>query len=191
MKANKHNRNTISNSIVYYSENKNKKRRVIKRYFSVTLVLLLLLFGVFFGYCSGYIPVTALMETKEPIGNVEELGVGIFARYYPKVANNPVLDKFKYSIYGTDESFSVVMDDYDERLSSEGYSLEDNEVERINGLKVRTYGYVKGFTGVGIIVLAYTRLIFGYKTVVLYSTGSVFDYKGLLDEYGGISGILS
>jgi len=191
MKANKYNRNTISNSIVYYSENKNKKKRVIRKYFSVTLVLLLLLVGVFFSYCSGYIPVTALMETKEPVGNVKELGVGIFARYYPKVVNNPVLDKFKYSIYGTDESFSAVVDDYDERLTSEGYSLEYKDVERVNGLKVRSYGYVKGLTGVGIVVLTNVRLFFGHKTVVLYSTGSVFDYNSLLDEYGGISGFLS
>jgi len=191
MKPDKYYKDSISKSVVFYSENRTKKKRVIRRYFTVAFVLFLLLFGVLFGYVSGFIPVTALMETKEPAGNFEELGIGSFARYYPKIANDPVLDKFKYKIYGTDASQSEVIEDYDERLSSEGYSLEYKDDERINGFRLRSYGYVKGLTGVGIIVLTNVRLFFGHRTVVFYSTGSVFDYMDLLDEYGGISGFLS
>jgi len=180
-----------SSSIIYYSENKKKKRRVIRRYVSVVVVLMVILLSVSFAYGAGYIPITALLETKEPAGNAVELNVGMFAKFYPNVLNNPELDKFKYSAYGTDVSYSVVIEDYEQRLSDEGYSLEYDGDERINGLKARNYGYVKGFTGVGIVIISNTRFLFGHNTIVLYSTGNVFDYKSLLDNYGGLSGLLA
>jgi hypothetical protein len=182
---------TNSNSIIYYSENKKKKRRIIKRYISVIIVLIVILSSVSIAYAAGYIPITAFLEIKKPIGNAVELNVDMFAKFYPKISNNPEIDKFKYSIYGTDASYSAIMQDYEKRLSIEGYSLEYNGDERINGLKARNYGYVKGFTGVGIVVISNARPLFGHVTIVLYSTGSVFDYKDILDKYGGLSGLLA
>ena len=180
-----------SNPVISYSQKQKKKKRATRGTLTIAIVIMLILVGFFVAFSAGFIPINAFLEIKEPIGNSSEVDVEYFKEYFPKFSNLDVLEKFKYGVFLTDESSSVIKADYERRLEAEGYSLQHVKTEKIMGLSVKSYGYAKGFTGVGIIIFSNKNFLFDDNSLVVYTTGNVFDYLGVINEYGGISGILS
>ena len=180
-----------SHSVVYYADTKKKKRGIAKKTVFLSIILIILFSGIFLIYSAGFIPITALLETKAPIGVAEEINIEYFAKYYPKISDLPILEKIKYSIYGTDEYYLVVEEDYNKRLLDEGYRLEYDGCEKIAGFQIRSYSYVKGLTAVGIITITNTKQQFGHKTIVFYSTGNALDYKELIEEHSSLSSLIA
>lgn len=176
--------------VIYLAYRKKHKKRTIKKTISIFLVLIFVFSGILLIYSAGFIPVTALLETRAPAGDSSLIGINEFTKYYPKISDLTILDKIKYSIYGTDESCEVVEKQYTASLEKDGYKFEYSGSEKIDGFDINSYGHVKGLTAVGIIMISGTKGLFGYDTIVFYSTGNALDYKLLIDEYGSLSELI-
>jgi len=170
------------NPIIFLSEKQKKKKKRTKRYL-VVFIVFILIFAIFVAaYSAGFIPITALMEIKEPAGNSKEINTNYFLSYFPGFSNYDILEKFKIGVFSTDASSNIVKDDYKKRLESEGYSLQHYKSEKFMGIDIKTYGYVKGLTGAGIVIFSNSNYLFDGETIVIYTAGNVLDYVEVLEE---------
>ena len=158
------------------------KRKIAK--ILVIGIIVLVIIGAVSGiaYNNGFIPITGLMSVKEPIGNAVALNADSYIEAYPELEDIPNLDKIKYKIYGTDESASIIANDYKQKLQKEGYSVKYAGTVELEEMSFEFTGYLKGLTVVGIIT-SEDGEEFGYNTIVLYTTGSALDYMEILDWY--------
>ena len=128
-------------------------------------------------YNAGFLPIKGILNTIKPVGASAELDIDNYMAEYLKLEDIPNLDKIKYAAYGTDESITVVADDYKEKLEKKGYNVKYEGTGCTEGRNL------KGLTAVGIIMTPDTSEEFGYETTLLYTTGNAFEYKEILDWY--------
>jgi len=167
-----------------------KKPKISKKFHRKKLIAFFVLFTILIPvitvtHSAGYIPISSLMEIKEPIGNYQEITYSKILSIYPVLNSIPELDKIKHKLFSTDEDMSIVSSSYKFELEREGYELKYQGTETIKGVDVKYIGFVKGLTAV-VILLTDEDIDFSKaKTYVVYSTGSIFDYKDMIQRYGG------
>jgi hypothetical protein len=181
--------NKVNNN---YDEEKSirKKRKKVK-IFAVSIILIIIL-GIFGSvvYNAGYIPLKRFMDVKKPIGDADEINIDDHLYRHPEIRQFPYLDKLKYKVFGTNRSINVVANNYKEKLENEGYNLLYSGVAYKDEIPFKYYGYLKGLTGVGIIITDDENVTLDYETMVLYTTGSALDYRKILLWYKDNSDIV-
>ena len=156
----------------------NRRRKTVK--VLALLVTVLLGIGGFVTYNAGFIPIKELLEIQEPIGNAEEINIDEPMDKYPEIKNIPHIYKLKHRLYRTDVSMDAVANDYQKKLEDNGYTLKYDGIIYYKGIPFQYYGFLKGFTMIGIIMTSAENVSFGHETMVLYTTGSVFDYNRII-----------
>jgi hypothetical protein len=143
------------------------------------------LLGIFgsFAYNAGFIPINEFLEIQEPIGKTEEIDINESLNKYPEIKDVPYIDKLKYKIFGSDEPLDDVANDYKNKLKNKGYRVLYEGIVYRKEIPFQYYGFIKGFTAVGIIMTSDKNVSLNHETMVLYSTGSAFDYRNLIMWY--------
>ncbi len=160
-----------------------RKRNVIKLFaVSVTILIILGICGLV-AYNSGYIPIKRFMAVKEPIGEADEINIDEHINKHPEIREFPYLDKIKYKVYGTNRSIDAVANDYKRQLGKEGYKVLYEGTAYKDEIPFQYYGFLKGLTGVGIVITSDENITLNYETLVLYTTGSAFDYREIIRWY--------
>ena len=171
------------NQKLYKKRSKIHRRNIMKLLaIFISIIVLLGIFGSI-AYNAGFIPVKEFLEVQEPIGKAEEINIDEPMKKYPKLKDIPYIDKLKYKVYGTDEPLDVVANDYKEKLENDGYHVLYEGIIYREETPFQYYGFIKGFTAVGIIMTSYKNVSLNHTTMVLYSTGSAFDYRNLIMWY--------
>jgi hypothetical protein len=182
---------------VYGSKEKKLKTKKLRRILACVLILLFLSSSILGVFVSGFIPITSLLEIKEPIGCIEKLNKRKIYNNIPEIAAIKSIDKIKYEVFLSNCTISEINNNYASRLENEGYSLYQ-EGTSDKGFGMLYYkAYIKGFTAVVIMYLDQTIFLnqinypqiinnkIDYNEIrnfVLYSTGSIFDFQDLLKE---------
>jgi len=157
---------------------KKKKGRALIALLIVSLVLV----SVFFvAYYLGFIPIG--LAVRPPTGNVETIDVDMYIDEFPELADMPNLDKIEYAAYGTDASIDEIDEDYDKRLTGDGYHVEHVGTFEVGGTTFDVKGYLKGLTAVAILTTDEDNEIFDYESLVLYATGNALDFQEILNWY--------
>ncbi len=160
--------------------NKSRKLKIV-----IAAIVIVSIVGAIgsLAYSAGFIPITGLLDVKEPAGDYVELNTEEYLEEYPEINEIPNLDKIKYQAYGTDESVESVESYYEEKLRKEGYGLIREGRVSLSGKTFQYYGFLKGLTAVGVLLVSGAEEEVGYDTMVVYTTGSAFDYKEILEWY--------
>jgi len=160
--------------------NKRKKVKIV-----VVILVILSVVGAIgtLAYNSGFIPIAGFLDVKEPPGTYVEINAEDFIEEYPEINDMPNLDKIKYKAYGTDESLDYIASYYKEKMEKEGYNLIEEGTAYLDGKNVQYYGFLKGLTAVGILLVSGAYQEIGYNTMVIYTTGSALDYRDILEWY--------
>jgi hypothetical protein len=167
----------------YENRLKNRRKKILKLLaVSITIIIILGICGSVV-YNAGYIPMKRFMEVKEPIGEAKEIDINEHLDKYPEIKNLPYYDKLKYRLYGTNQSLDAVANDYKEKLENEGYKILIEGVAYKDEIPFKYYGFIKGITGVGIIITSDKNVTQDYETMVLYTTGNAVDYRNILKWY--------
>ena len=168
----------------FNSDKLNKRNRRIIKIFAVSIIVIIFL-GIFGSvvYNAGYIPIKRFMPVKSPLGEADEIDIDEHLYKHPEIKNFPYIDRLKYKIFGTNKSIDAVANDYKKQLKDEGYNLLYNGEAIRRDIPFRYYGYLKGITGVGIIITDDETVTLNYETMVLYTTGSALDYREILTWY--------
>lgn len=185
--------NTTRGTDQDFYENRLKiRRKNILKLLGVSISIIIIL-----GICStvaynaGYIPMKRFMEVKKPIGDAEEIDINEHLDKHPEIKNLPYYDKFKYKLYGTNQSIDAVANDYKKKLENEGYKILIEGVAYKDEIPFQYYGFLKGMTGVGIIITANKNVTLDYETMVLYTTGNAADYRNVLKWYKENDGVIA
>jgi hypothetical protein len=177
----------------YYftKEDSNHKKNKYLKIFAVLIVVIIII-GIFGSvvYNAGYIPLKRFMEVKKPLGNADEINIDEHIYKHPEIKKFPYLDKLKYKVFGTNESISVVANNYKEKLEKDGFKLLYDGVAYKGDIPLQYYGYLKGLTGVGIIITDDENVTLDYETMILYTTGNALDYRKILTWYRDNSDIV-
>jgi hypothetical protein len=162
----------------------NKRKRNVIKLFAVSVTILIIL-GICgsVAYNSGYIPIKRFMAVKRPIGEADEINIDEHINKHPELKEFPYLDKIKYKVYGTNRSTDTVSKDYKRQLGKEGYKVLYEGKAYKDEIPFQYYGFLKGLTGVGIVITSDENITLNYETMVLYTTGSAFDYREILRWY--------
>jgi hypothetical protein len=179
-------RDNISRGSNYYfseEESIRRKNRFLK-IFAVSIIVIIIL-GVFGSvvYNAGYIPIKRFMDVKKPVGDYDEINIDEHIYKHPEIRKFPYLDKIKYKVFGTNKQINVVANDYKEKLEKDGFKLLYDGVAYKDDIPLQYYGYLKGLTGVGIIITDDENVTQDYETMVLYTTGNALDYRKILNWY--------
>jgi hypothetical protein len=168
----------------FNSDRLNKRNRRIIKIFAVSIIVIIFL-GIFGSvvYNAGYIPIKRFMPVKSPLGEADEIDIDEHLYKHPEIKNFPYIDRLKYKIFGTNKSIDAVANDYKKQLKDEGFNLLYNGEACRRDIPFRYYGYLKGITGVGIIITDDETITLNYETMVLYTTGSALDYREILTWY--------
>ncbi len=168
----------------FTEERINKRKKNFIKLFAVSVIII-----IFLGICgsvaynSGYIPIKRFMAVKRPIGEAEEINIDEHMNKHPEIREFPYIDKIKYKVFGTNRSINAVANDYKKKLGNEGYKVLYEGVAYKDEIPFQYYGFIKGLTGVGIIITSDENVTLNYETMVLYTTGSAFDYREILRWY--------
>jgi len=168
-----------------FNEQKLKRRRkTIIQLMAISITIM-----IFLGFCgsiafnAGYIPITEFMDVKEPDGDADEINIDEHMHKHPEIRKLPFIDKLKYKVYGTNRSIDTVANDYKKMLKNDGFKVLYEGTAYKEEIPFRYYGYLKGFTAVGIVMTSDENITLNYETMVLYTTGSAFDYREILNWY--------
>ncbi len=168
------------------------KKSNFKRAFSALVVLALLMTSVgIVALNFGYIPVKALTEINEeekPVGYSGEVSIETYVDKYTEMKNMPNLDDVNYKIFLSDATKDTVANNYIYDREKEGYNLEYQGSMTKKGITFSYYGFIKGLTGVGVIITDVDELgvnidrISGgnINSIVLYTKGSVHYYREII-----------
>jgi hypothetical protein len=156
-----------------------KNRRLSKKLCTLSIVSIVVLTIFFISYSFGFIPIG--LSVIEPVGNIKTVNADELIEEFPSIADMPNLDKIEYEAYDTDAPIYTVVESYQSKLVSEGYSLKYSGTVELDGITFNVYGYLKGFTAVGI--LATDEITDDYESLVFYATGNALDFKEILDWY--------
>ena len=156
-----------------------QKKRLSKKLITLSIVSIVVIMTFFISYSFGFIPIG--LSVIEPIGNVKTVNADELIDEFPSMADMPNLDKIEYEAYDTDAPLSSIVESYQNKLISEGYSLKYSGTVELDGITFDVYGYLKGFTAVGI--LATDEITNEYESLVFYATGNALDFGEILDWY--------
>ncbi|KYK23216.1 hypothetical protein AYK21_02990 [Thermoplasmatales archaeon SG8-52-2] len=175
----------------FSEEETNRKKNKYLKIFAVSIVVIIII-GIFGSvvYNAGYIPMKRFMEVKKPLGNADEINIDEHIYKHPEIKKFPYLDRLKYKVFGTNRSISVVANDYKEELEKDGFKLLYDGVAYKGDIPLQYYGYLKGLTGVGIIITDDENVTQAYETMILYTTGNALDYRKILTWYRDNSDIV-
>jgi hypothetical protein len=167
-----------------------RKKRIIKL-FAISIIIIFFI-GIFGSvvYNAGYVPIKRLLIVKKPIGESDEIDIDEHINKYPEIKKFPYIDKLKYKVYGTNKSLKNVANDYKIKLGEEGYNILYEGVAYKDEIALHYYGFLKGITGVGIVITSEESVALNYETMVLYTTGNAFDYRNILNWYKENSDII-
>lgn len=173
-------------NLTYYNRRLKKRRRNIMKFLVIffSIIISLSICGSI-AYNAGFIPIKNFLEIQKPIGKVEEIDIDKSLEKYTEIKDIPYIDKLKYKLYGTDKTIDAVANDYKKKLEKEGYQSLYEGIVYKKDIPFQYYGFLKGFTAVGIIITSDKNITLNHETMVLYSTGSTFDYRNLLMWYKG------
>jgi hypothetical protein len=157
------------------------KKRGKRKIIALGIILLTLLIVFIILLYAGFLPL--FLQSKEPIGNAEEITIETYLEKNPELAEMPNLDKIETSAFGTDASVNNILDDYKEKLQNEGYSLEYEDTMDLYGKTYEVLGFLKGLTAVGILITSDTSGETNYESEVIYATGNALDFQEILDWY--------
>ena len=163
----------INQPIVKHKRKKGKTLIIL----SIGIIVFLSIF--FVAYYLGYIPIG--LSVIEPIGNAKTVNVDSLMDEFSSLADMPNLDKIDYKAFDTDASVSDIVNDYNNQLISDGYSLEYSGTVELGGVTFEVNGYLKGLTAVGILTT--DEITENYDSLVLYAAGNVLDFREILDWY--------
>ena len=174
------------------TEMDNKRKKNIIKILAVSITILIILgIGSSVVYNAGYIPITRFMEVRKPIGDAEEINIDEHLNKHPEVRNFPYFDKLKFKVFGTNRSLDAVAREYKQKLKEEGFKVLYEGSAYKEEIPFKYYGYIKGFTGIGIIITSDENVTLNYETMVLYTTGSAFVYRDILRWYKQNDDIIS
>ena len=159
--------------------NINKKKRLSKKLCVLSIVSIVFLMTFFISYSFGFIPLG--LSVIEPVGNVKTVNADELIEEFPSISDMPNLDKIEYEAYDTDAPITSVIDTYQDELINDGYSLKYSGTVELDGITFNVYGYLKGFTAVGI--LATDEITEDYESLIFYATGNALDFREILDWY--------
>jgi len=167
-----------------YEEKFNKRKENIIKLIVVFFVIIIIV-GIFssVAYNEGYIPLKRFMSVKKPMGSAEEINIDEHIDKHPEIKKIPYLDKFKYQVFGINRSIDDITNEYKRKLGNEGYNLLYEGVAYKDEIPLYYYGFIKGLTGVGIVITSDENVTLNYETMVLYTTGSIIDYRNILAWY--------
>jgi hypothetical protein len=174
----------IKNDLFKKSVNQNKEKNHKKRFTVVFICFIILIPALATSYNAGFLPISQLLEIKEPIGNFKEITLSGIAEKYHIIESIPELNKIKHNIYTTDEKLSIVSKCYILEIENEGYNLKHEGTKNIEGFNVHYLGFIKGITAIVILMTDDNIDINNINTFIIYSTGSIFDYKQMFEKYG-------
>jgi len=149
--------------------------------------------GTYVAHDAGYIPITQIMDTKEPVGYQPVCSSCIEENYRDIISEIPNLNKIKYNVYISTSNHLEIVQDYNDRLKDEGYQLETSGEKNFRNITIYYYGFIKGITAVGIAIVKGSQLGFPEaESFILYSTGNVMDYQAIINWYNtnGLSGTI-
>lgn len=172
-----------TNQTLYNKRSKKNRRKIMK--LLVIFISIIVLLGIFgsIAYNAGFIPINEFLEIQEPIGKTEEIDIVEPLKKYPEIKDIPYIDKLKYKIYGSDELMDDIANDYKNKLKNKGYRILYEGTIYRKEIPFQYYGFIKGFTAVGIIMTSDKNVSLNHQTMVLYSTGSALDYRKLIMWY--------
>ena len=157
------------------------KKRGKRKIIALGIILLTFLIVFIVLVYTGFLPL--FLQSKEPIGNAEEITIESYLEENPELAEMPNLDKIETSAFGTDESTTNIKNDYKDRLQEEGYSIEYEDTMELYGKTYEVLGFLKGLTAVGILITSDTSGETNYESEVIYATGNALDFQEILDWY--------
>jgi len=160
-----------------------KRKKSKKFYVSLFSIFIIFTAALLTSYNAGFVPIDILLDIKEPSGVVSEVSYAKIKNYYPITESIPDINNIKHKIFQSSEEISVIVDNYANELTKEGYSLKYSGVKGIKGIDVHYYAYIKGITAAVILLTKEKLDIFNSNTLVLYSTGNVFSYKDIVNKY--------
>ena len=177
--------NTYGEEHFSYCEERFKKRRKNVLKILAVFIIIIVFVGIFgpVAFNAGYVPIRRFMSVKKPIGGAEEINIDEHINKHPEIKEIPYIDKFKYQVFGINRSIDDVENEYKRKLGSEGYNLLYEGVAYKDEIPLNYYGFIKGLTGVGIVITSDKNFTLNYETMVLYTTGSVIDYRNILKWY--------
>jgi len=149
---------------------------------AVGLVVIALI-GAGVAYETGYLPLSEVLEVKEPVGYSKLDTSDLEAKYQSVLDQIPGSDEIRKEAYGSDSSALEIYVDYKQRLEKEGYKQVAEGEAIVDGVNVKYYGFSEGITGVGIIITAGSEVNMPYESVVLYTTGNILSYEKMIDWY--------
>jgi len=162
---------------------KKKKGKKPRYYIGIFVTFLIISTFLFTTLNTGYMPVRAFLQIKEPSGHISEIDYSMIEKTYPITESVPEIRDIKHKLYESDENIRVISENYKDELLNEGYKLKYSGVKDIKGFDVHYYGYTKGITAVVILLTSDEIDMFNSDTLVLYSTGDVFSYKKIINKY--------
>jgi hypothetical protein len=131
----------------------------------------------------GYIPITQTLQIERPVGYTKLCTSCYEEKYQEILSQVPNLDKIKYEVFGSDNTYLEIYVDYKQKLEKEGYQEHTVGSKEIEGVHIRYYGFLKGITVAGIAIASGKDVNLPYESIVLYTTGSALDYQEIIDWY--------
>ena len=158
---------------------KKKKGRVL----IALLIILLVFMSVFFILCYMDILPFFGLDIIEPPGDAKTVDADILMQELPSIANMPNLEKLDYKAFDTNAPVEEIVEEYNSKLISEGYSQKYVGTVEIDGINFEVSGYLKGLTAVGILTTDEEVKNCDYDSLVLYATGNALDFQEILSWY--------
>lgn len=165
-------------------EHKTIKKRNYQRIFSIFTILCILISTTgLIAFDTGYLPVKALLPTKDPVGSVGSIEINNLMEQYKKITGIPDIEDLKYKLYISEASPDNIIENYKYQLKQKGYKLEHRGVITKKGIEFEYYGFTEGITAIGLLITDEIDQIVSQKTTILYTTGSIFDYQDIISWY--------
>lgn len=161
----------------------NHQRNVVRYLTLLMIIMLLLRIGLIVLYNGGFISVREFQTIQEPIGTIQEINIEEHLDKFPEIKNMSNINELKYKAYITNESIYNVFNNYNERLENDGNKLIYEGIINNGGISYHYYGFLKGFTLIGIIMTSTSNISYGYETMVLYTVGNIFNYREIIELY--------
>jgi len=144
--------------------------------------------GVYVAEEQGYIPTEKNLQIIEPLGYKEISSTSLEHRFQSILDEIPNYHKLKKKIYISDYNTQEISLDYKQKLEADDYTEYTNGKRRYQDIEINYYGFLKGISAVGLVIVPGDDVGYPTESVILYTTGNALDYKEILDWYNGLSG---
>lgn len=146
--------------------------------------------GVYVAHDQGYLPIDALLDTEEPVGDIEVINITCQCNckdWLSEVMEYFIFDKAVYGIWEVSvvdtNTQSTIDSMYVDKMVAQGYELYKFEPQIENPGTVDIYGYptnyVVYYKGITFVSVLTTEI--GDKICVLYATGNLMLLQDILN----------